>query len=93
MVAALCTRATAAASRFTPTGGAKIWPGDYSPRGYAACHAERRSASYVTSALTPGVGQYACYVTNNGRVGELRVDNLMASFNTAVLSVTFTTWQ
>ncbi|MGH6952096.1 MAG: hypothetical protein ACREH4_14635, partial [Vitreimonas sp.] len=77
----------------TPAGGAKIWPGDYAPRGYAACHAERRSAKYVTTGVAPGVGQYVCYVTNSGRVGELRVDNLIASFNIAVLSVTFTTWQ
>lgn len=77
-----------------PAGGAKIWPGDHTSRGYAACHAERRSANYVTSAVeAPRAGQYACYVTNNGRVGELRVDNLIASFSTAVLSVTFTTWQ
>lgn len=85
----------AAPSEFVlaPAGGAKIWPGDYTPRGYAACHAERRSANYVTTAVAaPGAGQYACYVTNNGRVGELRVDNLIASFNIAVLSVTFTTW-
>lgn len=85
----------AAPSEFVlaPAGGAKIWPGDHTSRGYAACRAERRSANYVTTAVAPSVGQYACYVTNNGRVGELRVDNVIASFSTAVLSVTFTTWR
>ncbi len=83
-----------AAPMLTPSGGAKIWPGDANARGFDACYAERRSANYVTSAVTaPRVGQYACYVTNNGRVGELRIDHLTISFNTAVLSLSYTTWQ
>jgi hypothetical protein len=77
-----------------PAGGAKIWPGDANARGYAACSAERGSGNYVATAVAaPAVGQYACYVTNNGRVGELRVDNLTTSFSTAVLSVSYTTWR
>jgi hypothetical protein len=83
-----------AAMMLAPTGGAKIWPGDANARGYAACSAERGSANYVATAVAaPAVGQYACYLTNNGRVGELRVDNLTTSFSTAVLSVSYTTWR
>lgn len=83
-----------AAPTLTPAGGAKIWPGDANARGFDACYAERRSANYVTTAVAaPEVGQYACYVTNNGRIGELRIDNLTTSFGAAVLSVSYTTWQ
>lgn len=77
-----------------PAGGAKIWPGDANARGFDACYAERRSANYVTTAIAaPAAGQYACYVTNNGRIGELRIDNLTTSFGAAVLSLSYTTWQ
>lgn len=72
--------------------GASIWVGGPSPRGYAACLAQRGTANYVSSAVTvPAVGNYACYVTDNGHVGEFRVDALSASANT--LTITYTTWQ
>ena len=76
----------------TPNGGAKIWQGGGAARGYAACFAARDTASYVTTTVTPMAGQHACYVTNDGRVGEFRVDSLTQGANPA-LTVTFTTWQ
>jgi hypothetical protein len=82
--------------RLTPAGGAKIWPGGATARGYAACYAERMSANYVTSAVdVPAIGSHACYVTSDGRVGEFRIDNLQDSplGQGAILTVTYYTWQ
>lgn len=77
----------------TPNGGAKIWPGDAAARGYATCYAQRNSANYVTTMVaSPTVGQHMCYVTNEGRVGEFRVESLMQG-NNATLTVSYTTWQ
>lgn len=79
-----------------PSGGAKIWLGGATARGYATCYAQRMSANYVTSSVTvPGAGSYACYVTGDGRVGELRITTLspgMFGMN-ATLALTYTTWQ
>ncbi len=76
----------------TPNGGAKIWPGDANARGYATCYAQRASANYVTTAITPpAVGQHACYVTSDGRVGELRVTAF--TLGGSMLSLAYTTWQ
>lgn len=80
----------------TPGGGAKIWPGGSTARGYAACFAQRMSANYVTTRVNvPAIGSYACYVTSDGRVGEFRVDSLMRppSGIGALLTVPYTTWQ
>lgn len=80
----------------TPGGGAKIWPGGSTARGYAACFAQRMSANYVTTRVNvPAIGSYACYVTSDGRVGEFRVDSLMRppSGIGALLTVSYTTWQ
>lgn len=77
----------------TPSGGAKIWPGDAAARGYATCYAQRNSANYVTTMVaSPTVGQHMCYVTSEGRVGEFRVESLMQG-NNATLTVSYTTWQ
>lgn len=76
----------------TPNGGAKIWQGGGAARGYSACFAARNTASYVTTTVTPTAGQHACYVTNDGRVGEFGVDSLTQGANPA-LTVTYTTWQ
>lgn len=77
----------------TPNGGAKIWPGGAAARGYATCFAERASANYVAIAVTPpAVGQHACYVTSDGRVGEFQVTGFTPG-GAATLSVTYTTWQ
>ena len=76
----------------TPNGGAKIWPGDANARGYATCYAQRASANYVTTAVTPpAVGQHACYVTSDGRVGEFRVTAF--TLGGSMLSLAYTTWQ
>lgn len=82
--------------RLTPSGGAKIWPGNASARGYAACFAERMSANYVTTAsVLPAIGTHACYVTSDGRVGELRIVSLVPSTfgGSPLLTVSYTTWQ
>ncbi len=79
-----------------PSGGAKIWLGDATARGYATCYAQRMSANYVTSSVTvPGAGSYACYVTGDGRVGELRITTLSPGMfgMGATLALTYTTWQ
>jgi hypothetical protein len=76
----------------TPNGGAKIWPGDANARGYATCYAQRASANYVTTAITPpAVGQHACYVTSDGRVGEFQITAF--TLGGSALSLAYTTWQ
>jgi len=78
------------ANALTPGGGAKIWTGNATPRGYATCYAERMSANYVTTQVAaPAVGGHACYVTSDGRVGEFRVTAAPG----ATLSIAYTTWQ
>ena len=81
---------------FTPGNGAKIWAGGASARGYAACFAQRLSANYVTSQINlPAPGSYACYVTSDGRVGELQIVSVTPTplGGNATLVVSFTTWQ
>lgn len=78
----------------TPNGGAKIWLGGATARGYAACYANRASADYVTTpVIVPPVGQFACYVTSDGRVGEFQVFNFVPSVGAASLLISYTTWQ
>lgn len=82
--------------RLTPSSGAKIWLGDANARGYATCFAERMSANYVTTAIVlPAIGTHACYVTSDGRVGELRIVSLQPSpfGGSPLLTVSYTTWQ
>lgn len=77
------------AHRLTPGGGARIWPGGATARGYAACAGG--GANYVTNpVVVPPIGAHACYITNEGRVGEFRVDNLVGGTS---LTLTYTTWQ
>lgn len=79
-----------------PNGGAKIWLGGTTARGYATCYAQRMSANYVTSAVNvPSAGSHACYVTSDGRVGELRITTLTPGMfgMGATLALTYTTWQ
>jgi hypothetical protein len=72
--------------------GASLWVGGATPRGFAACNAQRGSANYVSSAVNvPANGSYACYVTDAGHVGELRIDLLSPLAQT--LTITYTTWQ
>jgi hypothetical protein len=75
--------------------GAKIWIGGASPRGYATCFAQRLSANYVTGQVAlPAAGSYACYVTSDGRVGELQIVSVTgAPVGPAALVIQFTTWQ
>lgn len=75
--------------------GAKIWIGGASPRGYATCFAQRMSANYVTGQVAlPAAGSYACYVTSDGRVGELQIVSVTgAPVGPAALVIQFTTWQ
>jgi hypothetical protein len=80
----------------TPAGGAKIWVGGATPRGYGACFAQRMSANYVaTQVSVPAIDSYACYVTSEGRVGEFRVDALSTSpiSGNSFLTLSYTTWQ
>lgn len=82
--------------RLTPAGGAKIWTGGPTARGYATCFAERGSANYVTSFVTlPAVGNYACYVTSDGRVGEMRTASITPSTfgGNDLLVASYITWQ
>lgn len=77
------------APRLTPGGGARIWPGGATARGHAGCAAG--GANYVTSAIAlPAIGTYVCYITNEGRVGEFRVANLVGG---RTLTLGYTTWQ
>jgi hypothetical protein len=79
-----------------PNGGAKIWLGGATARGYATCYAQRMSANYVTSAINvPSAGSHACYVTSDGRVGELRITTLSPGMfgMGATLTLAYTTWQ
>jgi|CXWL01.1.fsa_nt_gi hypothetical protein len=79
--------------RLTPSNGAKIWPGGIVARGYATCYAERASANYLTTAVSPpGVGQHACYLTSDGRVGEFQVTAFTPGVF-ATLTLAYTTWQ
>lgn len=72
--------------------GALIWIGGATPRGYAACAAQRGTANYVSSAVqVPADGTYACYVTDAGHIGELHIDSL--STTSQNLTITYTTWQ
>jgi hypothetical protein len=78
----------------TPAGGARIWPGGANARGYGACAAG--AASHVATAVAvPANGSHACYITSDGRVGELRVVQLTDPplGGTPTLAVTYTTWQ
>jgi hypothetical protein len=78
----------------TPASGARIWLGGATARGYFACAAG--AANHVTTAVqVPAIGSYACYITSDGRVGELRVDELRESGLGLPprLTVTYTTWQ
>lgn len=78
----------------TPRNNAKIWLGNATARGYATCFAQRMSANYVTTAVTvPAAGAYACYVTSDGRVGELRISTLTPSGGGGSLALSYTTWQ
>jgi hypothetical protein len=77
----------------TPNNGAKIWPGAATARGYAACYAARLTANYLTTPVpVPAVGQHACYITSDGRIGELRVTAFTPGA-AATLTVAYTTWQ
>lgn len=80
--------------RLTPGGGARIWVGGASARGRAACAAG--AANHTANAVTlPAVGAYACYITSDGRVGEMRIDNLVEQpfGGGATLTLSYTTWQ
>src|SRR5262249_9702136 len=80
--------------QLNPSGGASIWAGNATPRGYATCFAQRGSANYVTNGVNvPANGSYACYVTSDGHVGELRIDSLTSMQLTGRLAITYTTWQ
>jgi hypothetical protein len=79
----------------TSSGGAKIWAGGSTARGYATCFAQRMSANYVSGQVNvPPAGSYSCYVTSDGRVGEFRVDSLTpgALGGGGTLVVTYTIW-
>lgn len=80
--------------QLTPSGGGRIWVGDATPRGYATCYAQRQSANYLTTPVAlPAIGSHACYLTSDGRVGELRIASLTGSGDNAILTVAYTTWQ
>ncbi|HYD89213.1 MAG TPA: hypothetical protein VEA80_17170 [Vitreimonas sp.] len=82
--------------QLAPRGNAKIWLGGSAARGYAACYAQRLSANYVATAVAvPAAGQHACYLTSDGRVGEMRITSLMpGSFGSGgTLALTYATWQ
>jgi hypothetical protein len=53
------------------------------------------SANYVTGQVAlPAAGSYACYVTSDGRVGELQIVSVTgAPVDPAALVIQFTTWQ
>lgn len=78
-----------------PRNGARILMGSVNPRGHAGCVAA--AASHVSARIqTPDVGSHACYITSDGRVGELRVTaETEPPFGggPATLSITYTTWQ
>lgn len=78
----------------TPNAGGRIWLGNATARGYAACAAG--AASHVTTAVqVPAAGTHACYVTSDGRVGELRIIVLSGGLvgGAPSLELSYTTWQ
>jgi len=77
----------------TPASGARIWVGNATARGYAGCAAG--AANHTTNAVQlPAPGSHACYITSDGRVGELRVVELTdPPFGMPPsLTVSYTTW-
>jgi hypothetical protein len=73
----------------TPQNGARIWVGNTAARGYAGCSAG--AANHSTAAVqVPAQNSYVCYITSDGRVGELRIGQLMPFRS---LEVSYTTWQ
>jgi hypothetical protein len=73
----------------TPQNDARIWVGNTAARGYAGCSAG--AANHSTAAVqVPTQNSYVCYITSDGRVGELRIGQLMPFRS---LEVSYTTWQ
>lgn len=80
--------------RLTPLNGARIWVGNATARGYAGCAAG--AANHVTTAVqVPAAGTYACYITSDGHIGELRITTLTPGMfgQLATLVLAYTTWQ
>jgi hypothetical protein len=78
----------------TPQNGAKILKWGFGQPSYNDCNGAATSGSSfkVNNDL---VGQYACYVTSEGRTGFLYVKSLQPTDNTQTqtLDISFTTWE
>lgn len=81
---------------YSSTGAHKEWPHNgTTPLGQAGCAAERDTSHYSLHyrVLLPQVGRYLCYITSEGRVGELTV----TAFGTTpggspTVTIRYTTW-
>ncbi len=75
----------------TPQNGAALAVGDRSNRGYDGCSAATFTTDRVPLIFLP-VGSYVCARTNEGRISQFRLNNVVISLP-VVLSLGYTTWQ
>jgi hypothetical protein len=74
-----------------PMNGAQLAVGDKSNRGYDGCSAEAFSPNAVPLGAIP-VGSYVCVATNQGRVGQFRVQSITGGVPKK-LTIQYTTWE
>jgi hypothetical protein len=74
-----------------PMNGAQLAVGDKSNRGYDGCSAEAFSPNAVPLNMLPP-GSYVCFATNQGRVGQFRVQSLSGGVPKK-LTIQYTTWE
>jgi hypothetical protein len=73
-----------------PTNGAQINFAGGAQRGFAGCSAAAAGNAAVPLAAI-AVGDYICMRTNEGRISEFRVTNIIPVIR--ILSISYTTWQ
>jgi hypothetical protein len=76
--------------QLVPFGGAQLSFAGGAQRGFAGCSAAAFSTSPVLRS-TLVAGDYVCFRTDEGRIGEFRIDAIGPVLQ--VLSVSYTTWQ
>jgi hypothetical protein len=74
-----------------PMNGAQLAVGDKSDRGYNGCAAEAFSPNAVPIGALP-VGSFVCFATNQGRVGQFRVQGLTGGIPKK-LTIKYITWE
>lgn len=74
-----------------PMNGAQLAVGNKSDRGYDGCSAEAFSPAAVPIGTLPA-GSFVCYATNQGRVGQFRVQSLTGTVPKK-LTIQYRTWE